>query len=352
MKNKISEYFATKALSNSALGLMWNPRWVKLKQENPDLEDDDKKYFRIGAALDCLLTSPERWEDDFEVVDAVKPYGLMGKFIDNLPSGLVRDSELDLYQEAYDKSGYKMKLEKVVEKFWENEEARAYYILTRDINEDKVILSRDEYDSVIKSKDLIMANQFLYGYFFTTNIYTELMHQVPIYFKYKDEDCKALLDGILINHKDKTIQPFDLKTTGKSVYEFPQSYLQFGYYRQCAFYELALKTEESPIKVFLDKGYKLLDFIFIVVESKVSSSHPAIIYKTNEFDRQCGITGGYRNRKLYKGIDQLIDEYKFHRDNDYWDLPKDLLDTRGMINLEIFDAEKSIVYTSDDEVSS
>lgn len=85
--------------------------------ENPEIEDDDKKYFRIGSALDCLLTSPERWELDFKVVDAVKPWGLMGKFIDNLPPGLSILSPNALYQEAYDKSGYKMSLDKVIAKF-------------------------------------------------------------------------------------------------------------------------------------------------------------------------------------------------------------------------------------------
>ncbi len=85
--------------------------------ENPDIDDDDKVYFRVGAALDCLLTSPERWDRDFLVVDANRPYGLMCKFVDGMPSGLTPDSMGIYYQEAYDKSGYKMKLEKVVEKF-------------------------------------------------------------------------------------------------------------------------------------------------------------------------------------------------------------------------------------------
>lgn len=274
----------------------------------------------------------------------------MGKFIDNLPSGLTRESELFRYQEAYDKSGYKMKMDKIIEKFWDNQEAVGYYILTRDIDREKVILSRDEYEVITKARELIMANQFIYGYFFTVNVYTELLHQVPIYFQYKEEQCKALLDGILIDHKERTIQPFDLKTIGKSVYDFPNSYLQYGYYRQCAFYEIALKSENSPVKKYLDMGYQILDFVFIAVETKLSSSHPAIIYKTNEFDRQCGIKGGYRNRRFYKGIDQLIEEYKFHRDEDYWDLPKDILESKGIINLDIFDAEKSLVHLSDDEL--
>lgn len=40
----------------------------------------------------------------------------MGKFIDNLPGGLNPFSENSLYQEAYDKSGYKMSLDRVIKK--------------------------------------------------------------------------------------------------------------------------------------------------------------------------------------------------------------------------------------------
>ncbi len=110
------------------------------------------------------------------------------------------------------------------------------------------MLSRDEYDQVTKAKELILANKYIVDYFYNVDPMIELLHQVPIYFRYMDEDCKALLDGIRVDHANKTVQPFDLKTTGKSVYEFPQSFIQFGYYRQCAFYELAVKSEASPVK--------------------------------------------------------------------------------------------------------
>jgi len=50
-------------------------------------------------------------------VEVVRPYGLLGKFIDNLPGGLTAFSTNDLYQEAYDKSGYKRSLDKVIASF-------------------------------------------------------------------------------------------------------------------------------------------------------------------------------------------------------------------------------------------
>lgn len=304
--------------------------------DNPEMEDEEKSYFRIGAGLDCLLTSPERWDNDFLVIDVNRPYGLMGKFVEILPEGLSQYSSYDLYQEAYEKSGYKMDLTKVVGKFWENDEVVRYYKVTRNKGS-KVVLSKDEYDIIIKCKELILANPYVVKYFVPQDITTELMHQVPIYFKYRGLDCKGLLDGIFIDHKNKTIQPFDLKTSSKSVYDFNLSFMQFGYYRQCAFYTLALLSEESPIQEYLQEGYKLNNFIFIVVENKLTSSTPAVIYKVSDATMLAGLIGGEVRGKKYKGIDELIDNYIYHTETGKWDLPVDLIKSEGVIELDIFD---------------
>lgn len=337
--DKIKEYFKSNAISNSLLGLMNNPRWVKLKRDNPEIEDDDKAYFRIGAALDCLLTSPERWEEDFLVIDANRPYGLLGKFIEKLPSGLTVNSPLELYMEAYRDSGYKMWPDKVVAKFWLNEEAVRYYKLTRDLSDKVTVLSTDEYESVTKALELINANEFVKHYFKSSSIDIEIRNQVPVYFEYMGEPCKALWDGVYIDHKNKTIQIYDLKTA-KSVWDFPTSFLQYGYYRQCAFYELSALSKESPIKELLELDYTLLDFIFIAVENKKSSSQPAIIYRTTEKDRLCGLEGGTINGRKYRGINELINAYKFHKEMDYWDMPLELLNSKGEIKLDVFDEPK------------
>lgn len=339
--DKIKTYFTTKAISNSLLGALFNPKWIKFRMDNPDTEDEEKSYFRIGSALDCLLTSPERWNEDFVVVDVSKPYGLMGKFIDNLPSGLTSMSDLLLYQEAYDKAGYKMSLDKVVDKLWTNEELVKYYKLTNGIK-DSTVLSSDEFAIVNRAVEAIKSNPYTHKYFYSNPIEnTEILHQVPVYFKYKNKDCKALFDGILIDHDDKTIQLFDLKTIGKSVYDFEISYLQFGYYRQAAFYTIAAQTENSPVYKYLQKGYKLLDFIFIVVENKTSSSTPSLIYRVSPESLEAGKTGGVVNSKKYKGVDELLDDYEFHITTNKWELPRSVYENDGIIELTTFDKRET-----------
>lgn len=86
------------------------------------------------------------------------------------------------------------------------------------MDRDKSILSKDELDLVENMKYLVLCNPFVYDYFMNIgNKDIELIHQLPIYFTCRNVECKALLDGVKINHKNKTIQPFDLKTIGKGV---------------------------------------------------------------------------------------------------------------------------------------
>jgi len=136
------EYFNVKAISNSLLGTLHNPRWLRIKMENPDTEDDEKVHFRIGSALDCILTTPEMWDEKFIVIDAKRPMGFMGKFIDNLPSGLdPLLSDTVQYKEAYDKAGYKAKIETIISKLWASTELTEYYLTTRNIDRTRRIRS-------------------------------------------------------------------------------------------------------------------------------------------------------------------------------------------------------------------
>lgn len=329
--DKIKTYYESRRISNSLLTRVANP---KLFQKLKDVSEETPAL-RIGSALDCLLTDPDRWDSEFIVLDIEQPTGKIGKFVSSLPPGITKQSPLEDFQAAYEIADYNRSLEWVVDFFWKTPEAHSYYN-SKQISEGKKLLSVSEYLGVMKAKESIMENDFTSRYFFPQFVQHELLHQTPIYFNYENVECKALLDGILIDHKEQTIQPFDLKTTGKSVYEFRESFLFFGYYRQAAFYEVALKTPESPISSYLKRGYKLNDFIFIVVESSKDSLNPAIIYQTTPFDRYCGLYGGVINKKTYKGVNRLIEEYLFYSENNLWDLPKDLLESQGRLVLDVF----------------
>lgn len=265
-----------------------------------------------------------------------RPTGKMLDFVKYLPKNITPQDQPEAFEYAREMSGYKYPLKWCIDNFWKTPEAVSFHDFYHNSDPNKTLLSVTEYEGVQRAKQSILENDFTNYFFYQIFVHHEIMHQVPIYFTYEGVECKALLDGILIDHKDRTIQPFDLKTTGKSVYDFQDSFLFWGYYRQGAFYERALYSKQSPIKDLLKQGYKMLDFIFIVVESSKDSINPAIIYRTTEKDRHCGINGGWVRGKFYKGINTLLDDYLFYTKNDLWDMPKDLLDSNGEVVLDIF----------------
>lgn len=318
---------------------MLNPKQAWLRRNNPELfEDEDDTALRIGSAVDCLLTSPERWDTDFVVGDVFKPYGLMLKFVRNLPKGLKANSPAEMYQAAYDKAGYKKGIDWVINQFTTNEKLVEYYLWLTSKSVDRIGLTKDEYQLVMKCVETIRINEFARRFFVNNEEGIELKHQMAIMFDYELDgaifECKALLDGVLINHNDRTIQPFDLKTTGKSVWEFGSSFLHFGYYRQVAFYEYALKSKTSPVHQLLEEGYEILDYTFIVVEK--DANNPALIYVTSPSDRYSGLYGGSVGGRYYQGIESLLRAYKWHSENDYWELPRDVYENQGIVQLNIF----------------
>lgn len=268
----------------------------------------------------------------------------MGAFVSKLPKDLTPDSPEELYDKAYWASGYKMSRAWVINKFWTTPDAVRYYELTSK-KTPHILLPKDEYESATKAVELIRASPYAAMYFTRRSPQYELLHQVPIYFTLDGHECKALLDGILIDHAEETIEPFDLKTIGKSVYDFPENYLNFGYYTQAAFYTYAVATPESPVMELLEKGYTLKDFIFIVAETKTSSTNPALIYTTTLNERLCGMWGGYVGNRYYKGIRQLLEDYKWHVESNEWTYPKKIFQDQGRVELNLFRDDRHDIRT-------
>lgn len=341
--DRIKEYFSRKEdVSNSLLGTINNPRVIWLRQQGL-IEDLDKPFFRIGSGIDCLLTDPERWDNDFYVSEGNRPSGLLGKFVEALPKYINKSDLPETYLDAYKEAGYKASLENVIKWFWENESAVKYYQDKWIVDSDKELLSKTEYESIRYAVTVIEENPYVIRYFRPQegDVGIERILQLPIYFRIGDIPCKALMDGVYIDHVAKTIQPFDLKSTGKSVYDFPTSFYQFGYFRQAAFYLLALQQylqsrAEWDTQDIL--SYEILPFKFIVVESKANSTSPCLIYECSENDIYTGLYGGYtkETKSRVKGIYELLEDYKWHKANDRWLMPREAYENEGKLQLNVF----------------
>ncbi len=169
---------------------------------------------RIGDALDTLHTSPEDFQTKFTTSVLSRPGGYMGKFIDKLSLNLDLDNiDPAQFEHAYTSSGFSIPLNSVIGKFMKSPTLLEYYKARQEAKGRK-ILSAEEFDTVMSCKRKLLENAFTSRYFVPSRN-TQLFFQVAIYFTYRGVEMKAMLDGILVNHETKEIQPFDLKTTGK-----------------------------------------------------------------------------------------------------------------------------------------
>ena len=182
--------------------------------------------------------------------------------------------------------------------------------------------------------------------YFETSKDVEILDQYSIYFNYEGIECKALLDRVIVDHKNKTIQPIDFKTMGDQTIYFPKSLRQRRYDIQAAFYTEALKSKKEY------ETYKILPFKFIV-ESTINPGNPLVFTCSQELLRigQFGapktylygkiVSEGYDHMSEYKsmvtleikGFHQLIEDYKWYMENEF-EKNKKIVESQGEFQLD------------------
>jgi hypothetical protein len=325
-------------VSFSGLGLLeYSPEAYKNYILNPN--NEETSYFNQGSALDCLITEgSHEFAEKFAISSVDTPSGMMGEFVKAYlfakTTGLTEDECLQL---AYDNSGYKLGFEAVIKKF-QMPEIQEFVKFSID-SADKTILSEEEWQTVSKmhymlttsptSMELMQSGEDF--------LLQETHNQVEFHYPYKLKSGKEYtmhgsIDRIIINHHNKVIQPLDLKTTGKSVYSFPSSYIKYAYYRQAAIYMLAVHHMYVDL---LQEGYTVNPFLFIVAER--ACKNMPLTYRVSGQDLYAGAHGGLIDgtNKPVKGFVNLLEELQWHQDNDEWSIKKEIRQNGNIIDLKL-----------------
>lgn len=215
--------------------------------------------------------------------------------------------------------------------------------------ENRKVITQEEFKIMLQIATN-WARHPLIGGLFEDSSSVHLYYQFPIYFKYLEEDCKALLDMVRIDHTAKTIQIFDLKTMYGFTRYFPSSVRRFRYDIQAAFYTEALKQRilGTPFE-----KYQILPFTFIVE----STSHPGIplMFPCPDDVLRIGENGfpdshrvifaeGFPHKERQvsipipgkPGFADLILQYKWYRENGFT-AHKDVVEQKGIIPIKFTD---------------
>lgn len=335
------EYRRHPGMNFSSLSyLAQHPKYFKWKKTVKEDPGQAAQHFRVGGAIDTLLTDPAEYKNKYIVIDTYTPTGKMevlcNRYIDYV--GNQKLTRKEAFSQAYvDAKFSERSLKSTKEKFALLETRK--YVTQRLASLKKVALSKDESRDINKVVKLLKESKHTKRFFVmdNKNKNLEYYHQKAIVFRLKGRVCKGLLDILIVDHKNKTIEPCDLKTTGKSVLSFGQSFFKFRYYLQAAFYSEAVRQWVGQQKIAgIDlSSYKILPFKFVVAEK--NPYNLPMIFNVSEKDLEVGRSGGMYRGNPVKGYLQLLDDLTWHEKENYWEAHREIANRGFVSDISIFD---------------
>lgn len=353
----IEEYYNSPSLNQSSLkDLRYGLGKFLENREKFDKDLPLKSYFKIGEAVDTLLTEGEEsFKEKFYIsVSEKKPSETEINILQKVLEKVLETNNKNI-SEVESLSKYPTFIFDAITEVnwqpkWKNEtrinkiiETGAEYFEILKASFGKEILLKEEADRIFKMQDALLNDERTKKYFNSEEIATfpnvEIYYQVPIYFDFEGIPCKALLDLIVVNKDTEgnilSLEPIDLKTTSGFSIEFPNSARSFRYDIQAAWYSDAIL---NPTAVFpehfpkLPEHIVLENFKFIVI-STTKNERP-VIYKTSEDFLNCGRFGTVNpsGQKTVKGYIELLGDFRYY-ENSSWEEEKVISNHDGILTL-------------------
>lgn len=304
------------------------------------VEDDENKAAVMGRVVETLLLEPELFESRFHMSTCEgAPTGLMNDFVEALYKRTLEATDVfgkvartfeDISKDAYVDSGFKIKYEAVMNKF-AGSEAETYY--------DEIRVVRAKGLTVVTANDMNNAERIvaeLRNNFVTRDIVNLVKSsRYDVYNQYQVEgfnvlglQCKGMMDKIIVDHEAKTLQIYDLKCTWSVENFYEEYYLYRRAYIQAYVYYL------GGLQILEELGipeYKLEYPKFIVCDS-TSYMNP-LIYTLSFEDLGEAMTGFTHKGRNYPGVNQIVEDLKWAKETDTWNISKSRYELGGVVNI-------------------
>ncbi|MHA1197780.1 MAG: hypothetical protein ACTSQF_00285 [Candidatus Heimdallarchaeaceae archaeon] len=311
----IDDYFEdTQHLSQSKIKLILKGMDVFNKEKDEkDLYYEEKGHFIIGNGVDILLTQTRKeFDEQFAVLTVDKPGPKLMSVIHRIFDTYI--IEKDTEQIRHSTLGMSVESQIILDSAaaegfqsaWVSKTMIANVIKNGQdyfdslcMNYGKQLVSPDEMhtiNEIVESLSTNIRTKFLFKESINKDI--DILYQFPVYFFIGEILCKALLDIVIVNHTEKIVIPYDLKTMGDYTINFDIQARRMRYDIQAAFYTEALTVHFE--------GYTINPFIF-VVESTIQQGNPLLFETSGDFISigRYGRAEGYS--RLYD--DKDTDEY-------------------------------------------
>ena len=300
--------------------LLFSPRMFYNHYVLKEKEDSTDSHLVIGRVLHCLLLEPANFDDQFAVMTSKIPSENNKKIIDNIFRNYLVNQNNTLTLEDYSKDILTHLLTINLHQSLKTDQQRLDKILTDENNEyfeflklslGKTVIDQIILDNCKKSLDVIKANDDVRALLQLDKIqendeievYNELI--VSMSDKNLPFGFKGVLDNVVVDHNSKTIFINDLKTSGKSIQDFPESVDYYKYWIQGTIYVM-LASE----KFLKDKQDWNVQLTFIVID-KYNQVYP---YQVSSESLN----------KWKTDFEKIVTQIKWHYDNKQYNLPYDL----------------------------
>lgn len=300
--------------------LLFSPRMFYNHYVLKQKEDSTDSHLVIGRVLHCLLLEPANFNNQFAVMTSKIPSENNKKIIDNIFRNYLVNQNNTLTLEDYSKDILTHLLTINLHQSLKTDQQRLDKILTDENNEyfeflklslGKTVIDQTILDNCKMSLDVIKANDDVRSLLQLDKIqeddeievYNELI--VSMSDKNLPFGFKGVLDNVVVDHNSKTLFINDLKTSGKSIQDFPESVDYYKYWIQGTIYVM-LASE----KFLKDKQDWNVQLTFIVID-KYNQVYP---YQVSSESLN----------KWKIDFEKIVTQIRWHYDNKQYDLPYDL----------------------------
>ncbi len=305
------------------------------------VEDDENKAAVMGRVVETLLLEPELFESRFHMSTCEgAPTGLMNDFVEALYKRTLEATDVfgkvartfeEISKDAYTDSGFKIKYEAVMNKF-AGSEAETYY--------DEIRVVRAKGLTVVTANDMNNAERIvneLRNNFVTKDIVNQnKSSRYDVYNQYQIEGfdiiglpCKGMMDKIIVDHQEKTLQIYDLKCTWSVENFYEEYYLYRRAYIQAYVYWQAALTIVKDLGI---EDYRIEYPRFIVCDS-TNYMNP-LIYTLKLEDMSEALEGFTHKGRTYPGVAQIVEDLKWAKEMDIWNISKSRYELGGVVNIK------------------
>jgi hypothetical protein len=326
MRKRIKQYSSTiDAITSSAL--TWfqiSPRYYKKKLLD-EIQSDSKSYQELGEQVHMNLLEPKLFKESYAYVDYETPAnkqqeGFCISYLTYNSSQIDMDEDLKLtqaYKDNYSSTGKSP--EKIIEIAKEMyNKLKSYIEFLEKSKKYKVVLNKTTWDLIKDTKQAVKqhtkANELLFTDKTISKNEFQILWEYPKKFNDTSLKCKSTIDRFVLDEENKKILLIDVKTTA-NLAEFRESFDKYSYYRQLAFYWMAIH-EEFKDEYNLDE-YTVESYIVAIQTRGLTECK---VFSISETDLDKG----------WKEISKLMEKLSWHIKEDLWDYSKEYYENNGI----------------------